>query len=278
MKQTILLYLSILLFTHCVQNQKHEDFVVDAFTDTVYFEKTPNRIISLTPSITELLFAFTDTSKIIAVSDHCNAPIYVENKKRISSYPVDIEGIVALKPDLVVVKSDMIEPATLQKLKDVNVPVLALAFNTLKEIQESSSALVKITRGDTLVWKQWWQQLESNESIAHKKSYVAVITHKPIYVYGEHTFVTELANRYGRNLIQGFNSPYPEVSVEYLYKHQPEVWFFSDTTQSEMFFNEYPMLDKSKSKQVIIEDDIFSRPGFRLPFLNYLFKTALQND
>jgi iron complex transport system substrate-binding protein len=278
MKQTILLYLLIILFSHCTKHQKQEKYVLDAFSDTIYVEKEPKRIISLTPSITELLFAFTDTSKIIAVSNHCNAPIYVEGKKRVSSYPVDIEGIVALQPDLVVVKSDMIEPATLQKLKELKVPVLALAFNTLNEIKKSSRSLVELTHGDTLAWRQWWGQLEINDSIVNKSTYVAVITHKPIYVYGEHTFVTELADRYGINQIQHFNSPYPEVSVEYLYKKQPDVWFFSDSAQSDMFFKEYPYFDKSKSKQIIIEDDILSRPGYRLPFLNLLLKSALCND
>ncbi|MFN8415863.1 MAG: helical backbone metal receptor [Cytophagaceae bacterium] len=276
MKQTIVLYLSILLFSHCAKNKKHEDYVVDAFSDTLYFENHPLRIISLTPSVTELLFAFTDTSKIIAVSNQCNAPIYVEGKKRVSSYPVDIETIASLKPDLVVVKSDMIEPATLQKLKDLNIPVLALAFNTLNEIQQSSYTLVKATQGDTVAWKQWWEQLNDDYSSKSKLSYVAVITHKPIYVYGEHTFVTELANRYGENLIQNFKSPYPEVSVEYLYKHQPDVWFFSDSTQAVMFFEEYPIL--AKGRYMVIDDDILSRPGYRLPLLNLLFKSTLRHD
>ncbi len=276
MKQTILLLLSILLLSHCANNQKHDDFVVDALGDTLYMEKSPERIISLTPSVTELLYAFSDTSKIVAVSNQCNAPVAVESKKHISSFPVDIEALVALHPDLVVVKSDMIDQSALKKLKELNIPVLALAFNSLQEIKASSRTLVEVTKGDTIAWKQWWGLLETYDSVSVKKTYVAVIIHKPIYVYGEHTFVTELADRYGKNLIQNFKSPYPEVSVEYLYKNQPDVWFFSDSIQSIMFFEEYPIFDKSKSKQVIIESDIISRPGYRLPLLNQLLQSALK--
>ncbi|MCU0415970.1 MAG: helical backbone metal receptor [Cytophagaceae bacterium] len=269
---------SILCFG-CTQPQTSKEVQpwVMALGDTVWIPKNVQRVVSLTPSITEFLYAFTDTSKIVAVSHQCTYPKEARRKQSISSYPVDIEAIVRLRPDVVLVKSDMIDGPSVQKLKQLHVPVVLLDFNSLTAIRSSLFTMVSILEGDSLQAAQWWNTLiHPMDTLTLKKPtrYAAVVSVQPIYVYGQASYFTEVAAPLGINVMQEVNHSFPPVSVEYLVQKEPQVYFFEDSAAMHHFWELYPILASVKPKSVVVPSDIYTRPGIRLPILKSRIQQA----
>ena len=66
-------------------------------------DSTPGRIISLTPSLTETLFALNSGDRVCGVTDSCNYPVEVENRPNVACwFDPDLDKLFGLKPDLVV--------------------------------------------------------------------------------------------------------------------------------------------------------------------------------
>ena len=272
-----MLILFVLLGQSCSrENEKKNNshIQIDDLGRKVVVPDEPKRIISLTPSITEFLYTFTDTAKIIGRSLWCDYPAAVKKIPALNSYPVDIEAIVLLKPDLVFVKNGMITVQELDKLEQLHIPVFVQKYDLLKEIEASTRTLVHITKGDSAKMEQWIQSIHMDtlqHPFEHKRA-IAIVSASPVYVFGKETFVSELMEQAGaKNVVEVLDSAYPTVDVEYILRTDPEVFLFSSKDQQKLFFETYPLLKKStgyKTNQLfVIDDSVLSRPGIRLPVL-----------
>jgi len=252
-----------------IQNQVK----IDDLGRKVTIPEKPVRIISLTPSITELLYTFVDTSRIVGRSVWCDYPEGVKKITAVNSYPIDVEAIVRLKPDLVLVKKGMISLTEITKLEQLHVPVFVQKYDVLNDIKVSIRTLVAITKGDSLKMEHWFTSLNVNHSsyLTRKKS-IAIVSVSPIYVFGKATFVSELMTLAGGdNIVDIADNAYPSVDVEYIVRQNPEVFLFSSEEQKKLFFETYPVLKNCKGYKTdhlfVIDDSVLSRPGIRLPIL-----------
>lgn len=76
--------------------------ITDDLQRTVTIEQTPERIVSLAPSVTEILFALDLGDKVVAVTDHCDYPEEAQTKPTVGGYfTTSLEVIIALDPDIV---------------------------------------------------------------------------------------------------------------------------------------------------------------------------------
>jgi iron complex transport system substrate-binding protein len=76
--------------------------IIDDLGRPVYIEKTPQRIISLAPSITEILFALDLGDRVVGVTDYCDYPEEAKEKPKVGGYyTTNLEMIMAQEPDLV---------------------------------------------------------------------------------------------------------------------------------------------------------------------------------
>lgn len=248
--------------------------VTDDMGRIITIPSKPERIVSLTPSITELLYAFTDTTYIAGRSSFCDYPIEVISKPAVNSYPVDIEGIVRLKPDLVLVMKGMISIQDLEKLEQLSIPVFIQKYDRLTEIENSVRTLVRITNGDSLKMETWLATLhtDSSKAIRRDNRFIILASVNPIYIYGKQTFASELAEQAGgTNAIDSVSNAYPSVDVEYFLRTNPDKLIFNSGTESASFFETYPVLKKIKAYKrnqlYTIDASILSRPGSRLPLL-----------
>ena len=85
----------------------------------VQIEKEPQRIVSLMPSNTELLFALGAGKQVVGVTDQDDYPEEVKNLPKVSAFQINAEQVVALKPDLVVASSGN-EKEVLDQLKKLH--------------------------------------------------------------------------------------------------------------------------------------------------------------
>lgn len=95
----------------------------------------PQRIISLSPHATELLFSAGAGDKVVAVSEACDYPDAVKQLPKVSGYRgTNVEAVVALKPDVVVAWPSGNRAADIDVIKRFNIPVHASELSTLASI------------------------------------------------------------------------------------------------------------------------------------------------
>jgi iron complex transport system substrate-binding protein len=146
MKHTVLVLCLILIFP-LIFLGKQSLTITDDLGETHVIGPPPQKIISLAPNVTEILFALNLENRIIGVTRYCNYPKMAQTKKRIGGMvDPDLEKIIALKPDLIIAFRG--NPLRLvQRLKSLDLPVFVLeSGTTLESVLSLIKRIGQITR------------------------------------------------------------------------------------------------------------------------------------
>ena len=109
--------------------------------------KAYQRIVSLAPSITEILFTLGLGDRLIGVTQHCNYPAEALTKTRVGSYiDLNIEKILSLKPDLVIATADGNEKGSVERLAGFGIPVLVTNPKNLNEVYETIETIGRVLK------------------------------------------------------------------------------------------------------------------------------------
>ncbi len=249
--------------------------VVDDLGRAVTLADVPHRIVSLAPSITEMLFAVDAGDEVVGVTDFCNYPPEARRKSRVGGITnPSIEAIVGLKPDLIVLSMEGNVREDFDKLTALGVPVFVTNPRTLVGIHKSIRDLGRLTgRSDTAARLVRTMQ-EHEDSITglvkSRKRVMLVVSLQPLIVVGGNTFLAELLERAGGvNIAGSLSSSYPTLSREAVIASDPEVIIvmsdaLNDTQDLVKQFPEWSRLTACLTHQVYrIDSDIVSRPGPR---------------
>jgi iron complex transport system substrate-binding protein len=210
-----------------------------SFTITDYKNKVitlknnhPQRIVSLAPSNTEILFALGLGDRIVGVTDYCNYPPEAKSKQSVGSYDTpNIETIVSLEPDLIV--ADIAQADNIYKdLEDKGLTVVAIIPGNVQAVLESITLIGKITGQDeeaTALVSNLQKRIDviaektSKLTAAEKPRVFYIIWHDPIWTTGNGTFEDSLiAMAGGVNIAHNLNS-YVDMSLETLIDANPQV-------------------------------------------------------
>lgn len=119
--------------------------VVDDLGAEVLLTSEPLRIVSLAPSNTELLFAMGLGARVVGVTRYCNYPPEAAEIEEVAGFSdLSVEMIAAVRPDLVVASRGN-DPESLETVRQLGVPVFALANNSVAEVIESVRRLGRLT-------------------------------------------------------------------------------------------------------------------------------------
>jgi iron complex transport system substrate-binding protein len=199
----------------------------------------PRRIISLSPTATEDLFAIGAGPQVIAVDAQSDYPPTAPHTK-LSGFQPNVEAIAAYHPDLVVISDG--SPAFLAPaLRKLNIPVLVdPAAHTLAQAYEQISALARASahsaQARALVSAIRAQIADYLSKVAAAGRGLSVYDEieQSLYAASSRTFVGQLLRLFGlRNVAdevpdkQGVG--YPQLSAEYLLTANPDIVLLSDT-------------------------------------------------
>jgi len=196
----------------------------------------PTRIISLSPSATEILFGIGAGHQVIAVDDNSDYPSNAPFSK-LSSFTPNVEALAAYHPDLVVLQSSATNAATiqsdLQKLK-INV-FLEVTPSNITEAYAEFVALGKVTghpsRAKALVTTM---KAQIGEILAKaKKKNPVTIFHEldnTLYSADSSTFIGQIYSDFNfTNIADAAHAGgYPQLSAESVIKANPQVIFLDD--------------------------------------------------
>jgi len=275
----------LLELTSCSQEPSRQTPSSAIYTDDigriVQIQGIPQRIISLSPSNTEMVYALGLQDKLVGVTSYDNYPPDVKNKTVVSDYSTtDMEKIVNAKPDLVLAdsiqKNDTI-PA-LEKL-GINVYTMTpgnidMFFNNLKMLGRITS---KTKEADNLV-----SNLKSRvQAVADKtakltdlqKPRVLFVTwHDPIWTAGSETMIQYLIKQAGGTNIASDLKGYATITLETAVQRNPQVIIVMNSMGTQNISldfiksnNQFKSTDALKNARVYeIDADIFGRTTPRI--------------
>ncbi len=215
-----------LLLLACVQ-PLHALTVTDDLGKAVRFDRPPQRIVSLMPSLTELVCALDACQRLVAVDDYSNHPQQVRRLPHVGGMEdARVETIFALKPDLVLAPTSS---RALERLRSLGLKVLAVEPRTFADVRRVLQLLgpVLAARDGEQVWRETEQGIAqaARELPAHLRGvrvYFEVSTAP--YAASESSFVGELLTRIGvRNIVPGSLGPFPQLNPEFVVRADPDV-------------------------------------------------------
>jgi iron complex transport system substrate-binding protein len=177
--------------------------VKDALGDEMTMDSEPERIISLIPSNTEILFELGLGEEVVGVTDFDNYPEEAASKEKIGGMEFNVEKIISLNPDLVLAHESTAVSAKegLDQLRDSGINVFVIRdTQKIKEVYTIIENIGKLTgktkEADQLVssMKDDLQELKAKaEEVEEKKKvYVEVAPAPDIYSTGDNTFINEM--------------------------------------------------------------------------------------
>lgn len=225
-----------------------------------------NRILPLCASSLETLVLLCDSIQIVGHTPECSSPQWITSTAVVNNYPLDIEKVLSLKPDLIVSKEGMMSMEHLKKLESLGLTVYMQRADNIDDIASSIQKL-----GEVIGRKEKGEQaaldfLSSFKGL--KPSAIGIISSDPIYVYGNASYLTDLLSYCGLdNAIEhSIEQLYPVVDQEYLISRDPDFLIFGgNEKRAEELFNKYPALKVMKAYRnqqlLFVNDDWISRPG-----------------
>lgn len=198
-------------------------------------EEYPGRIISLSPSVTEILYKLELGDKVVGVTDYCNFPDEVKDKSRIGGYlNINYEAIILLRPDLAIVPieygeeiKDVFDKAEIENMT-VNTATVEGILSSIEKIGRKCG--VK-ERAEEVITRINDDIDELKEKVEEKSSGRVMIvvgrnkgTFENLYIASKKTFYNELLeildceNAYTKTDIN-----YPAISLEGVIRLNPDI-------------------------------------------------------
>jgi len=277
----ITMTLLVLMLLSCIP-QSPPGNIVDGLGRKIMINAVPQRIVSLAPSNTEILFALGLGDKVVGVTEYCNYPEAAKTKPKVGGFStVDIEKVVSLRPDLVLatqIHSKTIIPA----LEKLGLTVVALTPSSLTGVLDSITLVGKIT-GQSKEASELIKDLSTRiKSIADKTQKLSpaqrprvfyVTWHDPLMTAGTGTLSNDVISQAGGQNIASDISGDKTIDLETVINRDPEVIIVSVGmgTGEDSPWQYIKSESRLKNTQALltgrvykIDGDLIHRPGPRI--------------
>ncbi|MCE1254840.1 MAG: cobalamin-binding protein [Anaerolineae bacterium] len=257
--------------------------LTDNLGRSVNLPSAPQRIISLAPSNTEILFAIGAGKNVVGVTSYCDYPLEAKKLPQIGGFSaktISIESIIALKPDLVVAYGDQ-QTSVVEALDESHIAVVVINPQSFDDIYGSISLLGQATGhvsdAETLVASMKARVAavaEKTASIPAEKRPTVFweVFDEPLMTTSTHTAtgqMIELAG--GVNIFSDLKEDYPQISAEEVIKRNPAVIMGPDTHGSKLSIDQlgsrpgWSVIEAVKTGRVyLLDGNISSRSGPRM--------------
>jgi iron complex transport system substrate-binding protein len=252
--------------------------VTDGVGRTVLLPQQVNRIVSLAPSITEIIFAVGAGERLVGVSQFSNYPPQASSLTKVGSYvQPSIEKILALRPDLVIGIKDGNPAAVVERLTELKIPTFIVNPKNLEEVVVTIKNIGRVIgaghRSAVLAKRLTLriQEVDQRVSEAPRPKVFFQIGFEPIVSAGRGTFIDALIRRAGGYNVAGSWSGYPHLNVEQILMARPEIIFTAGMADNMIlpkvkhFWQQWPDIPAVKKNEIhTIDADICYRPSPRL--------------
>lgn len=209
----------------------------------VVVAKSPDRIVSLAPNITEILYALDLSHQVVGVTTFSDYPKEAQQKPKVGSYVnLNIEKIISLRPDLIIGTYGGNPRAKVLRLEELGFPVYVTRTENVEEmlgmIQDIGTITNTAERAGALV-RTLKRRIKAVTDTVENASLPLVfleINAKPLITVGAGSFHNEVITLAGgRNLAADSHARYPQYSLEDVVKRGPDVILISTMDRAGLF-------------------------------------------
>ena len=250
--------------------------VTDDRSVTVTFVQTPQRIVSLLPSLTESVCALEQCQRLVGVDRYSNYPASVRRLPVVGGgLDPNIEAIVALKPDVVLLA---ISSRASQRLESLGIKVIALETKNhadVRRVLKKIGALLEIPEAAGA--DRLWRIIDASMSAASqslspesKNTRVYFEVSRGPYAAGESSFIGETLTRLGvKNIIPASLGPFPRINPEFVVRANPDLIMVGNRSMEAMAaYPGWSSIKAVKERRICVygldESDVVVRPGPRM--------------
>jgi iron complex transport system substrate-binding protein len=207
------------------------------FTDdrgiNISLTQPPQRIVSLLPSLTEMVCALDQCQRLVGVDRYSNFPASVRALPQVGGgLDPSIEAVVALKPDVVLMA---ISARAGERLQALGIKVVALEPKThadVRRVLETMGVLLGVQDAQRV-----WRVIDAGVSAAAQSLPSAARSTRVYfeassgpYAAGESSFIGETLARLGvKNIVPSSLGPFPKLNPEFVVRANPDLIMVGDT-------------------------------------------------
>lgn len=247
--------------------------IEDGMGTSITLNSEPQRIVSLNAADTEMLFAVGAGDKVVGVTNFCNYPEEAKDIAKIGDSIVNVEAVLALRPDVVVAEWDL-QPDVINRLKQLGLTVVTVNARSASDIVDSMMMLGRVC-GTVEQAKEAVGLIEDRLTAVKEKvgkvgagerpSVFIEIWNDPIMTAGGGTFMDELIQIAGGKNIAASQDGWPILSSETVISENPDVILLT-------YYNRDEVLNRTAWKGISavkegkvyeMDPDIISRNGPR---------------
>jgi len=221
------------------------------------------RIVSLTPGNTEILFALGLDKEIVGVTTYCNYPLQAISKEKIGDFSnPNVEKIIALKPTLIL-STDFEQANVSKKLRSFNLNVYDVNPRNLLELYNAIITVGELT-GKSKEARALADSIKSKidsicENVSKKPKRPGIfveINSSPLMTASNGSFIHEMVEILGKNIATGLPRPFCVVSQEFVIQKNPDVIILAGSTKKDVFLGKFNFKNVSAVKNNLVIDDV----------------------
>lgn len=266
---------ALLSLTPLITSADNRPAVTDDDGTRITLQAPAKRIISLAPSMTELLFSLGAGEQLVGVMDYSDYPPEALSLPVVGRYDsLDMERIVALQPDLIVAWRSGNPRGALNRLSALGFPVYVAEPDSLDSIGDHLQRLGVLTghtAQGTELNRQFSQQIERLKTDFGSKEAVSVfyqVWHSPMISVGGHELINDMIGLCGGDNIFAELPVGPKVNLEDVLARNPQIIIASGSSaEAPAWLDEWlrwPQLDAvAREHLYVIPPDLVQRHSLR---------------
>lgn len=264
---------ALMLLMALMATSVHAVDVTDDRQITVHFKQTPQRIVSVLPSLTESVCALGHCARLVGVDRYSNYPASVRALPQVGGgLDPGIEAIAALKPDVVLMATSA---RAAERLEGLGIKVLALNPQSQADVHRILRKLGQLLEVPDV--ERIWHEMDKGMTAAAKTLPASVKTLKVYYevsnapyAAGESSFIGETLARLGAgNIVPASLGPFPKLNPEFIVRANPDLIMISERDFASLagrpgWASIRALRENRVCAYTSAESDVLVRPGPRM--------------
>ena len=274
-----LLLASFAVFLFGLPGPVHALQLTDERGITSTFAQPPQRIVSLLPSLTESVCAMGQCQRLVGVDRYSNFPAAVQRLPSVGGgLDPNIEGIVALRPDVVLLATSS---RAASRLESLGIKVVALepkSHDDVRRVLQTLGMLLGLAdapEGQSAAM-QLWREIDAGVLAAAqslspgaRNARVYFEIGRGPYAAGESSFIGQTLSRLGvKNIVPAVLGPFPLLNPEFVVRADPDLIMITGRSPSSLSYPGWAGIRAIRQQRICSfnekEGDVLVRPGPRM--------------
>ncbi|MCL4549662.1 MAG: cobalamin-binding protein [Bacteroidetes bacterium] len=251
--------------------------IKDDLGNSISFSKPPQRIITLAPNLTEMIYNLGLGNNLVGNTTYCDYPAAARNVDKVGDMlTFNFEKIVTLKPDIVFITVEGNTKETYDKFRELGIKIFVSNPRNFTGIKKTYLDLGKIfgveekAKRKVAGWDSLVTKLSTESKNYHEASAMFLIDTKPVMLAGKNTFINEYLEICGlKNIAADSPLNYPMFSREEILRRNPDYIIYPEGNNEDFsrvlkVYPEWKNLKAVKNHHILFVDrNLFTRPGPR---------------